>query len=267
MITMTIDHVGVFLDFNNFYLLRIIGRLALPLFVFLSVQGALKTSNKKKYILRMSIYSVLIGIVLGIFAFSSNSTLKEVGLAGNIFLDLLLVILSVFILESKNSKIKPLIVLPILFSIFSYIVLRFEGCGCDGIYYWMFPPLRLQYSLFSLLLGLGFYYAHKLSPILISKYAPSQSEDNDYIQSISNILSLFFMIVVSVLLFVINSLWGASYVQILDGIMTYSVLAGIIILFYNGKRGYNAKWFKVAYYLYYPIHICIISLIFMLIGV
>ena len=54
LVTMTIDHIGVMLSYNDFIVLRIIGRIALPLFIFMTVEGALKTSNSKKYIFRFS---------------------------------------------------------------------------------------------------------------------------------------------------------------------------------------------------------------------
>ena len=44
----------------------------------------------------------------------------------------------------------------------------------------------------------------------------------------------------------------------------YSLFAFIPILFYSGKRGYNAKWFQYGAYIYFPAHLIIIYLIFAL---
>ena len=261
LITMTLDHIGACLDFNDFYILRLFGRIALPLFIFLTVEGALKTSNKKKYVLRISILAVAIGIALGLLAFI-NSPYQTIGLSGNIFFDLLLIILSVYILESENKKIKPLLILPILYSIFSYIVIRIEGCGCKGIFYWFFPSLRLQGGYYGLFTGLGFYFAKKYAPKFISSYAPMHVDDKEYEQLVSNLLSVGVIIFTAICWMLTNMAFGETYADQLDGIQTYSVLAGIFILMYNGSKGYNAKWFKIAYYLYYPVHLAIIALIF-----
>lgn len=266
LVTMTLDHIGACLDFADFFILRLLGRLAIPLFFFLTVEGALKTSSKKKYILRIGILATVIGIALGILAYL-DAPFNEIGLSGNIFLDLLLVIVSITILESPNKKIKPLLVLPILYSIFSYVVIRLEGCGCDGIYYWFFPPLRLQAGYYGLLMGLGFYAAKKYAPIFINKYQPMHADDEEYEQAVSNIFCIIVVIFSAICLMLTNFAFGDKYAQQLDGIQTYAALAGLLILLYNGKKGYNAKWFKVAYYLYYPVHLVIIGLVFFIIGV
>ena len=266
LLTMTLDHIGAWLDFNNFFIFRLLGRLAIPLFIFLTVEGALKTSSKKKYILRIGILAIVIGIVLWILAFMS-APYSEIGLSGNIFLDLLLIIISIAILESPNKKIKVLLALPILYTIFSYVVIRLEGCGCDGIYYWFFPPIRLQTGYYGLLMGLGFYAAKKYAPIFIDKYVPVHIDDEEYEQVVSNIFCVAVTVFATIILMLTNFAFGDKYTQQLDGIQTYAALAGILILLYNGKKGYNAKWFKIAYYLYYPVHLVIIGLVFFIIGV
>ena len=266
LLTMTLDHIGACLDFNNFFIFRLLGRLAIPLFIFLTVEGALKTSSKKKYILRIGILAIVIGIVLWILAFMS-APYSEIGLSGNIFLDLLLIIISIAILESPNKKIKVLLALPILYTIFSYVVIRLEGCGCDGIYYWFFPPIRLQTGYYGLLMGLGFYAAKKYAPIFIDKYVPVHIDDEEYEQVVSNIFCVAVTVFATIILMLTNFAFGDKYTQQLDGIQTYAALAGILILLYNGKKGYNAKWFKIAYYLYYPVHLVIIGLVFFIIGV
>lgn len=263
LITMTIDHIGVFLDYSKFYPLRIIGRIALPLFVFLSVEGALKTSNKKKYLLRLLSLFVSIGVILTAFSFMGSFFEEIAYTSGNIFFDLLLVILTVFILESDNKKIKPLVALPILYSIFSFTVIKLESCGCDGLYTFFPPALRMQYGIFTMLLTLGFYASNKLVPILINKYSPINADDDDYKRLLTNFLCVITVVISGIILMLTNYAFGDAYTNMLEGIQTYAIISAVFIMLYNGKKGYNSKWFRVAYYLYYPIHIGIILLFFL----
>lgn len=57
-ISMLIDHAGVVLCSNN-ACMRAAGRLAFPIFAFLLAEGAVHTSNMKKYILRMLIFAFI----------------------------------------------------------------------------------------------------------------------------------------------------------------------------------------------------------------
>lgn len=52
LIAMTCDHVGLQL-FPDVLLLRIIGRLALPIFAYMIAEGCRYTRNRRKYLLRM----------------------------------------------------------------------------------------------------------------------------------------------------------------------------------------------------------------------
>ena len=61
-ISMLIDHIGVIL-LPQVKVLRWIGRLAMPLFAFCIAEGALHTSNRKRYFLRMFLLGVLCQIV------------------------------------------------------------------------------------------------------------------------------------------------------------------------------------------------------------
>lgn len=55
---MLIDHVGVIL-FPELFFLRIIGRAAFPIFVFLSAEACRKTRSMPKYLLRLFIFALL----------------------------------------------------------------------------------------------------------------------------------------------------------------------------------------------------------------
>jgi len=58
IVSMTIDHVG-FSIFPQYKLLRIIGRIAMPIFSFQVALGFKKTSSQPKYMLRMLIFAII----------------------------------------------------------------------------------------------------------------------------------------------------------------------------------------------------------------
>ncbi len=81
MITMVIDHIGYFFyymfDDNTYNIFRSIGRLSMPLFVFLIYQGYKHTKNLKKYIYRLielAIFTQVVIIVTGIIINSIDNS-------------------------------------------------------------------------------------------------------------------------------------------------------------------------------------------------
>ena len=62
LISMTCDHVGLQL-FPNVLFLRILGRLALPIFAYMIAEGCRYTHNRKKYLLRMASLAALCQLV------------------------------------------------------------------------------------------------------------------------------------------------------------------------------------------------------------
>lgn len=64
MLSMLCDHIGfVLVPANHFpevyYTLRIIGRIAFPLFCFMLVEGFVHTHSRKDYIIRLAIFAVV----------------------------------------------------------------------------------------------------------------------------------------------------------------------------------------------------------------
>ena len=102
--TMLIDHIGVIL-FPNILWLRLIGRLAFPLFAFFITEGFRKTSNLKKYLQRLFILALISQLpywtALGM----------DAGL--NIFFTLTLGLLALY-LRDKYSTDFPVFLLAIL---------------------------------------------------------------------------------------------------------------------------------------------------------
>ena len=146
ILTMTIDHLGFFMgnDTPLAITFRFIGRLSLPLFCFLIAEGVIHTKSFKKYALRLGIVASLISIpiIIDEALFITGGLLK---MEGNIFIDLLLGALAVYCLMQKKWYFKLLALLPILFSVYTFIGACLEFCGCHGDILWCPFFLRGEY--------------------------------------------------------------------------------------------------------------------------
>lgn len=94
---MLIDHMGYVL-FPQYPVMRVIGRLAFPIYCFLIAEGAAHTSNWKKYGLRLLIFAVISEIP---FDLAFNNRLIDWSYQ-NVFWTLLLGLLTIELYEKKN---------------------------------------------------------------------------------------------------------------------------------------------------------------------
>ena len=62
-VTMLIDHIGAIL-FPTVYALRFIGRISLPIFIFLLAEGCYYTKNKIRHLLVIGSFAVVMQVVL-----------------------------------------------------------------------------------------------------------------------------------------------------------------------------------------------------------
>lgn len=283
MIFMTFDHIGVFLQlygsnsmnpiasFNNVgYIFRIIGRLALPLFTFMLAEGMRHTHSKDKYLLRIGILFglTLIAQVTITYGFDSMSRFGE---NYNPIADLFYLCLVLYCL-SLNGKKKLFAILPIAFIVATYVISIYEGVNDLTIY--VFPIyIRPGYSLFNLLIGIGFYYATPVALKLARKTNQSLGISDEMFLDLPSGRKLINIISSSVLFFVTLIFWGISYIGVRSngyspfdpyamGIQSYCLLSIIFIYLYNGKRGYDSKGWRIFSYSYFPVHLIIIFALF-----
>lgn len=290
MVTMTLDHIGIFLimysglstysmpDWTNAlfvigYIFKIIGRISFPLYVFMIVEGVRHTRKFWKYIVQLSLIGLAIlltQVFLGIFVYDMTTFSSP-------FIDLVLIALTIYLIKRKD-KWSWFSILPIAYMVFTYVIGVIERANRIDIL-WLPGVIRPSYPLFGLLIGLGFYFGYKLAYIsLINKEKrreiPEESLNSDMrYQSLANIFGIAFLVLVNTLVFTsgyieINAV--SAFLIFNNGfefanIQTYSIMAALFIFLYNGKRGYNKPWFKYFCYLYFPVHIVVIFLIFFVI--
>lgn len=203
IVTMFIDHIGAgileqFPDYsrNNVtlyysdYTLRLIGRIAFPIFCFLLVEGFLHTSNVKKYAIRLFLFALISEIPFDL-AFSRKifETSHQ-----NVFFTLFIGLITIMAINHfENNKI---------FVFLSMVA----GVLAAHV-------LAVDYDWFGVIFILLLYAYH----------------DNKILRNI----------ICSIVI-----IWEYT-----------APIAFIPISFYNGKRGFQMKYF---FYIFYPAHLLLI---------
>lgn len=269
IVTMTIDHTALFLSMNYLPIshplivaLRIVGRMALPLFAFLLSQAIKHTSSKKRYILQLGIMFIVLSIIfviINLIGYKEYTT--QILQSGNIFLDLLLGAITLTLLDSKGKK-KMFAIIPFVFTILTYVIVQYEKSNFTFIKQLPYF-LRPQYFWYFQILVIGFYYAKDIAKRVLNKQQINVTyfEDSSLLQKGENEVSAIILVVSTLFLYLITSVFNLYS----NGFELYAMIPALFILFYNGKRGYYKKWFKIFSYIYYPLHIGILAIIFMII--
>ncbi len=274
--TMACDHVGWLLQENISYtfvpgiILRCVGRIALPLFCFLIAEGFAHSKKPGLYLLRLGIMATLISATMIVVeyapVFKGFSLRKE----GNIFIDLILGGLGVFLLRRKEKYLKALAVIPFAIGVAAFFATCIEYDGLTIVNWFPFF-LRPQYHFYSIGMIISFELCKYIKNFFIQQYSdksgiPVESiEDTSIEKTMRNIINMsvviFWTLLYLLLAYIVPEEWlfWNTFTQ------TFAILAGAFILLYNGRRGYNAKWFQYGSYLFYPVHLIVIFLIGMLI--
>ena len=140
VISMLIDHIGL-LFFDNLIWLRLVGRIAFPLFSFFIAEGMRYTKSRKRYALTLLLFAVISQIpYMFIFGF----------LKLNILFTFLIAILAIEVVEWKNvlvgkvEKIFILLVMGIIVSVLGYLGIidyGILGVGLVLVFYFIRKPM------------------------------------------------------------------------------------------------------------------------------
>ena len=263
IVFMTLDHIGMMLHLNGKLpeigtIFRIFGRLAFPLFIFLLVEGVRHTKSIGKYFIRLGILALVFfaGQMFYYLVISKNTS----GLSSPM-IDLLLAASIVYLLKRKD-KFSFLAILPLAWAILVLIVKNREIVTLQPIN-WVPFYLRPDYTIYGPLLGIGFYCAFEFAPMFLkSKEGTKDFVGTSYEQTTINVMCSVVLIILTVAIIFLDR--NAMHTYYSMPWQIYSLFAFVPLLFYSGKRGYNAKWFQYGCYFYFPVHLIIIYGIFAL---
>lgn len=101
MVSMAFDHVGdVF--FPDIMWMRMVGRLAMPIFAFCITEGYIHTRNRNKYLLRMGIFALVSEVPFDL-AFEGNINLSHQNIMLSFFISIIALMLFDLIRGPKNE--------------------------------------------------------------------------------------------------------------------------------------------------------------------
>ncbi len=155
MVCMLVDHTGAVL-FPQYRILRIIGRLAFPIYCFLLVEGAMHTRDIRKYELRLFGFALISEIPFDL-AFRSGLDWSH----QNVFFTLLLGVIAIDLAQQFKNKISIVLIFPVMIVIAEFLNTDYGGKGIVFIlcYYLLYEKKVIKQLMFAfeniLLYGLG----------------------------------------------------------------------------------------------------------------
>lgn len=223
---MLIDHIGV-MFFPQCQLMRIVGRLAYPLFAYFIAEGCRYTKNKTRRFLSV----FLLGAICEFFYVATSGDYY-----GNILLTFSLSILLIYLLQYvKKTYLSNKTVSYLSFVLFLFsVVCVYFFCKYIGVDYGFFGVI---------------------TPLLVTLFDDvTENAKDTYNLKSKRLLSLCGFFIGLVLLSFVN--------PVLD-CQVWCLLSVFIVALYNGERGrYN---FKYGFYLFYPLHMVALEAILMVV--
>ena len=257
VILMTFDHLGAYgfelpIIRNNVDILRLIGRMAAPLFLFFVVESLKHTRIRRQFLLRL----YLAGAITGCCNMIVSAWLNNVSF-GNIYQSYVWVVIAVSLLDCTISSLKKK-------HYWKALGITVGGLiALQAIHLW--DSILRDYNMISNLMDIEIHWSqiiHHVSSLFV--YSPRYVE--------YSVLYIVLGIIwyyqkkklyqcVTLVLFCILAFCGFG-----NGIPQFSFAAGdqwamigaiIPILLYNGQYGPGYKYF---FYIYYPAHCYLIAI-------
>lgn len=124
IVSMLIDHTGAVL-FPQYEWMRIVGRLAFPIFAYLLVEGFIYTSDVKKYMLRLGVFALVSEIPFDLALFGTVIEFTH----QNVFFTLFMGILMLYLMLKTPSRVRQVITIIAAFLISDYLCMDYGSWG------------------------------------------------------------------------------------------------------------------------------------------
>lgn len=249
MLLMVLDHLRYFLiqaDVNVPIWFNWLGRIVAPLFIYMTVEGYAHTSNKKKYLLRLYIASVIMSI--------GNSIIPDIfpmepviPIVNSMFGTLFLLVLHLVFIDTiregfRNKKFGKvfigliLLILPSLINLGLMSIMMGPNPNISllrAVMTFVPLPLMVEGGLNFIFLGIILYLLREKKKLQILAYI------------------LYCVPFILATKFDIQTMLFGQYQWMM-------IFAAPFMILYNGEKG---KGFKYLFYIFYPVHVYIIYII------
>lgn len=231
MLIMLCDHLwGTIL--SQYDWLTWIGRIAFPIFAFLTVEGAMHTSNRKKYLKRMLVFALIseipINLMMGgsvIYPFHQN-----------VLWTLIIGLLCIFAIEKLRAKTDYKCWWKVLLSLMKFLGIIILG-------YVIAIVTFVDYNCYGILMIMVFYVFR----------------GNRWWQMLGQLAGLIWVNLVLMGGFMVPvDIAGRTFEISQQGMAVFAIIP---IWLYNGKRGLHNKFIQYLFYAFYPIHMLILALL------
>lgn len=222
MIFMLCDHLWATIVMENTWL-TCIGRLAFPIFAFLTVEGYFHTKDFKKYLKRLFLYALISEIPFNLMV----SGILVYPLHQNVLWTFIIALLLIRWNEKTKQLWKKIVV-----AILSVIIGTLAGL-----------LTMVDYYHFGVLMVLSFYFLR----------------GKKWWNYLGQFLLIYFINfeMMGGLVYVFE-LFGKEYIFPQQG---FAILALIPIWLYNGDQGPYNKTIRSIYYWFYPVHMFVLALL------
>ncbi|MGO1044063.1 TraX family protein [Clostridioides difficile] len=249
LVFMTFDHIAAFMP-QTMHIpvwFNWLGRISAPLFIFMVVEGFCHTSNRKKYIARLYVGSIIMAIGNQIINTAFPNPEGSI-IINNIFATLFLIVIYLqaieFIKKFREEKEKKYLVKGLLMMsvpiILGIVILTLLFSLADKILMFVMifvpVPFLVEGGPIFIVLGIIFYLCRGKKFSLIICY-------------------------VLMCIFIFVAMAGGDYSlkkSLLENYQWMMIVSLTFMLLYNGEKG---KSMKYLFYLYYPIHIYILYIL------
>ncbi|MBQ8410062.1 MAG: hypothetical protein IJY39_14490 [Clostridia bacterium] len=223
---MVCDHVGVIL-FPNVLFLRVIGRLAFPIFAFMISEGAKHTRNKLRYLLTMAGFALV--IQAGYFIYSRS--------------------LEMSVMVTFTLSLCAILAL----DLFKRALFR-DDLPQKLLTGALFVSVIIAISMIDKLVDLDYGFAGCMLPVFASLFVAPKDCPCETMRRLDCMPIRVLTTAVGLLLLAAGS----------NGIQYWSFLSLPLLLLYSEKRGkLKTKYF---FYIFYPLHLVILECASLLIG-